>query len=68
LDAAVVTDREKFRPKCIQLWSVLLFLDQPLGECELGLKWVRASIGSNLVHVRARLTPVKFDQDAHSSH
>lgn len=67
MDAAVVADREKLGPKCIQLWSVLLFLDQPFGECELCLERICASIWSNLVHVRARLTPDKFDQDEHNS-
>ena len=55
LDGAVVADGEKLGPEYIQFRSVFPHLDQPFGECELGLEGIRTSIRSDLIHIRPGL-------------
>lgn len=50
LDGAVVTDGKKFGPKSIEFRSIVPHLNQPFGECKLGLERIRASIRSDLIH------------------
>lgn len=63
MDGAVVADGEKLGPKCIQFWSVFPHLDQPFGECELGLEGIRTSIRSDLIHIRPGLGQAMLHQD-----
>lgn len=51
LHGTVVTDGEKFGPKSIEFRSIVPHLNQPFGECKLGLERIRASIRSDLIHV-----------------
>lgn len=51
LDGTIVADGEKFGPKSVEFRSVVSHLNQPFGECKLGLERIRASIRSDLIHV-----------------